>query len=88
MADFWQNKKIIVYIALPHHTRFISPVMERLTKQGAKVLYIVGQAERSQEITAVKLGLHFSHVFDFVTDQDADDIQKNYIISSLLILSY
>jgi len=79
MADFWQNKKIIVYIALPHHTRFISPVMERLTKQGSEVKYIVGQAERSQEITAVKLGLNFSHVFDFVTDQDSDEIQDNYL---------
>jgi hypothetical protein len=80
MADFWQNKKIIVYIALPHHTRFISPVMERLSRQGAKVLYVVGQAERSQEITAVKLGLNYSHVFDFVTDQDSDDIQSNYLL--------
>nr|NJM03028.1 hypothetical protein [Desulfobacula sp.] len=79
MADFWQNKKIIVYIALPHHTRFISPVMERLSRQGAEVLYVVGQAERSQEITAVKLGLNYSHVFDFVTDQDSDDIQSNYL---------
>jgi hypothetical protein len=79
MADFWQNKKIIVYIALPHHTRFISPVMERLSHQGAEILYIVGQAERSQEITAVKLGLNFSHVFDFVTDQDSDEIQNNYL---------
>ncbi|MDA8135381.1 MAG: hypothetical protein M0T82_12230 [Desulfobacteraceae bacterium] len=79
MADFWQNKKIIVYIALPHHTRFISPVMERLSRQGAEILYIVGQAERSQEITAVKLGLNYSHVFDFVTDQDSDDIQTNYL---------
>jgi hypothetical protein len=79
MADFWKNKKIIVYIALPHHTRFISPVMERLSHKGAEVLYVVGQAERSQEITAVKLSLNYSHVFGFVTDQDSDDIQNNYL---------
>ncbi len=80
MTDFWKNKKIIVYIALPHHTRFISPVMERLSNQGATVHYIVGQAERSQEITAIKLGLNFSHIFDFVTDQDSKDIQNNYLL--------
>ena len=47
MADFWKNKKIIAYIALPHHTRFIMPVMEELVSQGAQIRYIVGQAERS-----------------------------------------
>jgi hypothetical protein len=80
MTDFWKNKKVIAYIALTHHTRFITPVMEELAKQGAKVLYIVGQAERSQEITSIKLGLNWAHVFDFVTDKDNDDIQRNYLL--------
>lgn len=78
MNNFWKNKKIIIYIALTHHTRFLSPVMERLSLQGAKIHYIVGQAERSQEITAIKLGLNYSHIFDFVTDKDNEDIQTNY----------
>ncbi len=80
MTNFWKDKKVIAYIALTHHTRFITPVMEELTKQGAKVLYVVGQAERSQEITAIKLGLNYAHVFDFVTDADNEDIQNNYLL--------
>jgi hypothetical protein len=50
MDNFWKNKKIIAYIALAHHTRFIIPVMEKLASNGARIRYIVGQAERSQEI--------------------------------------
>ncbi len=78
MDHFWKNKKIIAYIALAHHTRFIIPVMERLASQGARIRYIVGQAERSQEITALELGLEYSHIYDFITDADYDEIQKNY----------
>ncbi len=78
MTDFWKNKKIIAYIALQHHTRFITPVMENLESQGATIKYIVGQAERSQEITAIELGLTYSHIFDFITDKNHKEIQKNY----------
>lgn len=80
MTNFWKNKKIIAYIALTHHARFISPVMEKLSDQGANIHYIVGQAERSQEITAIKLGLDYSHIFDFISEQDHDEIQKNYLL--------
>ena len=80
MDHFWKNKKIIAYIALAHHTRFITPVMERLASSGARIRYIVGQAERSQEITAIELGLEYSHIYDFITDQDYNEVQKNYLL--------
>lgn len=80
MTDFWKNKKVMVYIALTHHTRFLSPVMKKLTVRGAKIQYIVGQAERSQEITAIKLGLNYHHVYDYVTDKDNEAIHKNYLL--------
>ncbi len=79
MSDFWKHKKIVVYIALPHHTRFLLPVVNSMIQEGAKVQYVVGQAERSQEITAVTLGLAYSHVFDYVTTAgDKEDVQKQY----------
>ncbi|MCA1785147.1 MAG: hypothetical protein LC657_04090, partial [Desulfobacteraceae bacterium] len=77
-TEFWKNKKIIAYIALAHHTRFITPVMEKLISKGAHIKYIVGQAERSQEITAIKLGLSYAHIFDYITTQDHPAIQENY----------
>ena len=78
MDKFWQNKKIIAYIALAHHTRFIIPVMETLQSRGATIKYIVGQAERSQEVTAINMGLPYSHIFDYLTEDDNEDIRENY----------
>ena len=78
MTDFWKGKKIFAYIALAHHTRFITPVMAALKKKGARIKYIVGQAERSQEVTAIQLGLSYTHIFDCITASDKEEIQKNY----------
>ncbi len=78
MDTFWKNKKVAAYIALKHHTRFIIPIMERLAELGAVTQYIVGQAERSQEITAIETGLDYNHVFDYLTPSDHDDILNIY----------
>ena len=78
MSGFWKNKTVIAYIALEHHTRFIIPVMERLSSQGARVKYVVGQAERSQEVTAIGLGLDYVHIFDYLSQGDLPKIQNHY----------
>ena len=78
MTDFWKNKKIFAYIALSHHTRFMIPVMEELAAMGASVKYIVGQAERSQEITAIEKQLPYAHIFDYIRVKDRDEILNNY----------
>lgn len=78
MDIFWQDKTIVAYIALQHHTRYITPVMDRLARSGASVVYLVGQAERSQEITAIERGLDYHHVFDFLADEDYPEIEKKY----------
>ncbi|MDM8538209.1 hypothetical protein QUF70_15760 [Desulfobacterales bacterium HSG17] len=80
MSNFWKNKKVTAYIALKHHTRFIIPLMEGIASQGAKIEYLVAQAERSQEITAIETNLDYSHIFDFLDDSDTDEIYKNYHI--------
>ncbi len=78
--SFWNQKTIIAYIALSHHTRFIVPVMDTLKARGATIKYVVGQAERSQEITALAQGLDYCHIFDFIRDEDNEDIRQNYRI--------
>ncbi len=78
MNNFWENKKVAAYIALKHHTRFIIPIMEKIAGQGAKTIYLVAQAERSQEITAVESGLDYCHIFDFITEKDRKTIQATY----------
>lgn len=78
MDPFWKDKTVAVYIALQHHTRYIIPVMERLAEMGADIIYLVGQAERSQEITAIEKQLRYFHVFDFLSAEDHREIEKNY----------
>ncbi|WP_321494905.1 hypothetical protein [uncultured Desulfobacter sp.] len=79
MDRFWKNKKIIAFVALTHHTRFIVPVMEKLSALGADTRYVVAQAERSQEITAVECGLNYVHIFDYLSLEDNKDIHDNYL---------
>jgi len=78
MTSSLKNKKIAAYIALEHHVRFIIPVMEKLKSLGVKQIYIVGQAERSQEITAIENNLNYVHVFDYLKESDQDDVLENY----------
>ncbi|MFH2060684.1 MAG: hypothetical protein ABIJ59_17510 [Pseudomonadota bacterium] len=78
MDTFWKGKKVVAYVALKHHIRFIIPIMEQLSKLGATTQYIVAQAERSQEITAIEAELEYYHVFEFLTDADTEDILNNY----------
>ncbi len=79
MSGFWHNKKVIIYVALLHHTRFLIPIARNLENLGAKVEYIVGQAERSQEITAEMCKLKYRHVFEYVSDNDFPEINRNYL---------
>ena len=79
MDRFWKNKNITAYIALKHHTRFIIPIMEHLQTFGAKTNYLVAQAERSQEITAIENQLDYHHIFDYIEDCDQDNIQQIYL---------
>jgi Capsule polysaccharide biosynthesis protein len=78
-TDFWNNKKIIIYIALLHHTRFLIPIADKLTELGAETKFIVGQGERSQEITAAECNLNYKHVFDYISGKDSNDINENYL---------
>ena len=79
MDNFWKDKKIIAYVALKHHTRFIVPVMKKLSALGADTRYVVAQAERSQEITAVECGLNYVHIFDYLSWDDNKEIHANYL---------
>lgn len=79
MDKFWTGKKVTAYIALKHHTRFIIPIMNTLKMHGAQINYLVAQAERSQEITAIETGLQYNHIFDFLTDDDTELCRDIYL---------
>lgn len=78
MKSILKGKKIVAYIALKHHTRFIIPIMKNLHKLGADTHYVIGQAERSQEITAIETGLEYSHVYSYIRPENRDEIHNIY----------
>ncbi|MCP3873433.1 MAG: hypothetical protein GY699_09805 [Desulfobacteraceae bacterium] len=78
MDVFWKDKKIVAYIALKHHIRFIVPIMEQLAASGADIRYLVGNADRSQEITAIEAKLEYCHAFDYISDSDNNDVCDTY----------
>ena len=78
MDNFWKNRKVIFFIALKHHTRFLVPLGKYLNNRGAKVLYVIAQGENPQELTAKEFGLAYKHVFDYITSEDKNAIFENY----------
>jgi len=50
--SFLTREIIVAFSALKHHTGFIVPIMENLEEKGTDVMYVIGQGENPQEITA------------------------------------
>jgi len=63
------GKKVLCFIALPHHNRFLVPIMEALAGQGMAVGYFTVPAEGAFEITLNQAGLPYRHLFDYTTDE-------------------
>jgi len=68
------GKKVLCFIALPHHNRFLVPIMEALAQQGMEVVYFTAAAEGAFEITLNQANLPYRHVFDYATADTANDV--------------
>ncbi len=65
--DILRGKKAMCFIALPHHTRFLLPIMEALSHRGMEVVFFTTQAEAAFEITLNEAGLPYRHAQDYLT---------------------
>jgi GT2 family glycosyltransferase len=65
------GKKVLCFIALPHHNRFLVPIMESLKEKGMEVAYFTTPAENAFEITLNQANLPYRHVLDYVTTETA-----------------
>jgi hypothetical protein len=72
------RKKVLCFIALPHHNRFLVPIMEALNREGMEVVYFTAAAEGAFEITLNQAGLPYKHLFDYVTNETADRTAEAY----------
>ncbi|HTF92250.1 MAG TPA: glycosyltransferase, partial [Verrucomicrobiae bacterium] len=65
------GKKVLCFIALPHHNRFLVPIMEALAGQGMEVVYFTAAAEGAFEITLNEAKLPYRHVLDYADEETA-----------------
>jgi GT2 family glycosyltransferase len=61
------GKKALCFIALPHHNRFLVPIMQALQQEGMAVGYFTAAAEGAFEITLNQANLAYRHVLDYAT---------------------
>jgi len=59
------GKKALCFIALPHHNRFLVPIMEALQAQGMETVYFTVPAEGAFEITLNHANLPYRHIMDY-----------------------
>ncbi len=62
------GKKALCFIALPHHNRFLVPMMEALTAQGMATHYFTAAAEGAFEITLNQAKLPYRHIYDYANE--------------------
>jgi hypothetical protein len=63
------GKKIACFVALPHHTRFLSPVMDAARKQGAKIRYFTTMSDYPFERDLVKRGEECKLIQSYADDE-------------------
>lgn len=72
------GRRILCFLALPHHNRILLPVMEGLQRAGAEVLYTTAEAESMFEITLLEAGLDFRSCRDYWTPELAGEAERAY----------
>lgn len=65
------GKKVLCFIALPHHNRFLVPIMEALAAEGMEVVYFTAAAEGAFEITLNQAALPYRHILDYANEETA-----------------
>ena len=63
------GKKIACFVALPHHTRFLSPITEAAKKQGAQIRYFTTMSDYPFERDLVKKGEQCALIQSYADDE-------------------
>jgi GT2 family glycosyltransferase len=72
------GKKVLCFIALPHHNRFLVPIMDALRQHGMETIYFTAAAEGAFEITLNQANLSYRHVLDYNDAETGDKIALAY----------
>jgi hypothetical protein len=74
----FSGKKALCFIALPHHNRFLVPIMDSLRERGMETIYFTAAAEGAFEITLNQANLPYRHVLDYGDAETAAKITAAY----------
>jgi hypothetical protein len=72
------GKKVLCFLALPHHNRFLVPIMEALQGRGMEVIYFTVPAEGAFEITLNQANLPYRHILDYADAVAAEKSEIGY----------
>lgn len=72
------GKRALCFLALPHHNRFLVPIMEALQNRGMETIYFTVPAEGAFEITLNQAQLPYRHVLDYVDRSVQEKSQAGY----------
>jgi GT2 family glycosyltransferase len=76
--SIFSGKKVLCFIALPHHNRFLVPIMESLNREGMEVIYFTAAAEGAFEITLNHAKLPYRHILDYPTAETKERTAEAY----------
>jgi GT2 family glycosyltransferase len=72
------GRKVLCFIALPHHNRFLVPIMDLLRTHGMEVVYFTAAAEGAFEITLNQAKLPYRHLLDYSDSETAAKVENAY----------
>src|SRR5215470_1237284 len=72
------GKKVLCFIALPHHNRFLVPIMESLSREGMEIGYFTAGAEGAFEITLNDAKLPYKHLLDYASMETCERASEAY----------
>jgi hypothetical protein len=72
------GKKVLCFIALPHHNRFLVPIMNGLRSRGMDVVYFTAAAEGAFEITLNQAKLPYRHLLDYSDAETRSKVEAAY----------
>src|SRR4051812_42069343 len=72
------GKKALCFIALPHHNRFLVPIMEALKARGVEIVYFTVPAEGGFEITLNQAKLPYRHILDYADEETSEKAGAGY----------
>lgn len=73
------GKKAVYFVGPMHHQRIVYPVLERLEKEGLKVIYLTCNQEPPFERFCIDRGIPFRYEYEYLTPELEKEINENFI---------